>query len=635
MLRLMHKYRRSLFGIILVGLCALAMSGFGVDMLNKRHESYAIKIDDHLISYDEFQRERRALEQRYRMMFGKNFQELSRQLNLNLGQQTVDKLINDHLLEREAKRLGLAVGDQEVSSIIQTQLFRGNFDPKAYAGFLSQMGLSSRQFEAQLASEAQRQAFMGILRFASIASESEAKAAYRRDETSFDTNYIEIEPSKFAAQVNEPSPDTLAQYYSENSSNYEFPPRISYDYVTLDPQKFLDLVDVAPEDIELYYADHQGEFTSPEQIKARHIQLNYKKGASPEEMANLKEKAQQVLEKAVAGEPFESLALQHSDDITTKGNGGDLGWIAKGKMAPAFDEEAFKTKQGGLANLVETDYGFHIVKVDDYRASSVKPLVEVRSQIEKTLRAQEAPAYTSDKAHSLFEEWSKGAQPLSEFAASNNLVAASTVGLLQKEKDPDDSLRGLTAKVINFPDDKRQIIDVGDKTVLVSIKQYRDQEVPPLEQVKAQVLENYKKREAKRLAQKAAQDLAKLAFDKKDQKLQDLAKSAKLEAKNIADLKRANATSHPPFADDALQKAVFGSQAPRRFEANFSAAGKYYVVEVAAVKSPALEVADAKLQEVRKRESEELAQGLILATNSALKARATIDVAPGLVSDEG
>ncbi|MBX7144264.1 MAG: SurA N-terminal domain-containing protein [Oligoflexia bacterium] len=634
MLRLMHKYRRSLFGIILVGLCALAMSGFGVDMLRRQHESYAIKIDDHIISFDDFHRERRALEQRYRMIFGKNFLELSQQLNLNLGQQTVDKLINDYLIERESSRLGLSVGAQEVAGIIQTQLFHGNFDPKAYSGFLNQMGLTSKQFEAQLASDAQRQAFIGMLRFASIASETEARAAYRRDETTIEVNYAEIDPAKYASQVADPASEVLSAYYNENSSSYELPPRISYDYVTLDPQKFLDLVVIAPEDVEIYYADHQSEFTVPEQVKARHIQLNYSKNASAEQMASLKEKAQQVHEKAVAGEPFETLVLQFSDDLTTKSTGGDLGWLGRGKMAPAFDEEAFKTKQGGVAALVETDYGFHIIKIDDYRASSIRPLPDVRTQIEKALRAQEAPAYVSDKAHTLFEEWSKGGMALPEFAATNNLVAVSTNGLLQKDKDPDDGLRGLTAKVINFPDDKRQIVDVGDKAVLVAIKQYRDQEIPPLEQVKTQVIESFKKREAKKLAEKTAHELAKAVATKKELKFAEIVKASKVEAKNIADLKRGSAASHPPFGDGQIQKAVFGTQAARRFEDSFSAGGKFYVAEVAGVKLPTLDLADAKLQEVRKRESEELAQNLVTSVSNALKAAAAIDVAPGLVSVE-
>lgn len=635
MLRIMHKYRKSLFGFLIVGLVCMMMTGFGIHLLDKRHEPYAVKIDEHIISYEDISHERRNLEERYRSMFGKNFAQIAQQLNLNLAQQALDKSINDYILEREATQRNLTVGDEGLSSLIKTSLFgkEREFDMNAYRGFLRQIGMSSAQFEEKVRDDALRQQYVGILRLAAMPSQREARTAIEREEAKFNFDYVEFDSTEFLKEVKDPDQATLDAYYSEHNSEYELSPRVSFDYVVFDPEKFLDLVEVTPDDVEIYYSDHQSQFTTDEQIHARHIQLNYAKNATPTEMAALKTKAEEVQQKALSGESFESLALQYSDDITTKGNGGDLGWISRGKMAKQFDASAFKTKEGAISEVIQTDYGFHVVKVEGVKPSAPKELNAVRAEIETIIRKREAPAYTADKARSLYEKWQSGSQSLADFAVENNLAAASTNGLLDKEKDPDNNLRGLTGKVLAFPEDTKQTIDVGDKTVLVSIKQYKDQEVPPLDQVKAKVVENWKKQQSIKLA-KAAADAA-LQSVSTHENLKATALASKRTVKESKEQSVSNRSKAPPFNDQGVEKELFtfesvGKKPSKVYEID----GKYYLFQVTAVSKPDAGAIDSKLVEYRRRGADSFLQTVALAMTNRLKAHSNIDIAPGLLTQD-
>lgn len=635
MLRVMHKYRKSLFGFLIVGLVCMMMTGFGVNLLDRRQQPYAVKIDEHIITYDDISHERRNLEERYRSMFGKNYQQLIQQLNLNLAQQAVDKSINDYIIEREAIHHDLTVGDEGLSTLIKNSLFGKDrpFDMATYRAFLQQIGMSSTEFEKAVRQDALRQQYVGILRLAAMPSTREARNAVEREEAKFNFDYVELDPADFIKEIKDPDQAALEAYYNDRSSDYELPPRASYDYVVFDPDKFLDLVEVSPDDVELYYSDHQSQFMTEEQIHARHIQLNYSKSSSPTEMAAIKTKAEEVHQKALSGEAFDSLALQYSDDITTKGNAGDLGWISRGKMAKQFDAGAFKTKEGAISEVIATDYGFHIVKVEGVRAAAPKDLNEVRSEIETIIRKREAPAYTSEKAHALFEKWQSGKQSLADFAVEHNLVAASTNGLLDREKDPDNNLRGLTGKVLAFPEETKQTVDVGDKTVLVSLKQYKDQEVPALDQIKVKLIESWKNQESVKAARKSAEDLLKSASDQSS--LKAAAQAAKHTVKEGKEQSVSNRTKSAPFSSPDVERDLFvfqnvGKKPSKVYEVD----GKYYLFQASSVVKPEQSVIDTKVVEYRRRGADSFLQTVALGVTNRLKARSVIDIAPGLLTQE-
>lgn len=143
-------------------------------------------------------------------------------------------------------------------------------------------------------------------------------------------------------------------------------------------------IDVTDDDIKLYYSTRKDNFKAPETVKARHILLRVKRDASDEEKKQLREKAEGVLKRAKAGEDFVKLVTEFSEDAS-KSVGGDLGYISKGKTVKPFEEAAFAMKPGEISGIVESKFGYHIIKVEDRKPAGVQPLEEVRDKIKQTI----------------------------------------------------------------------------------------------------------------------------------------------------------------------------------------------------------------------------------------------------------
>lgn len=134
-----------------------------------------------------------------------------------------------------------------------------------------------------------------------------------------------------------------------------------------------------------YYDKNKEKFTIPEQVRARHILIKVPFAAPTEEKAKAKEKIRNISEWLKKGERFEILAEQYSEDTTSNKRGGDLGYFQRGRMPKAFDDMAFSMKTGQISDIVETDYGYHIIKVEDRKDAKTKTFEEVKVQIKEKL----------------------------------------------------------------------------------------------------------------------------------------------------------------------------------------------------------------------------------------------------------
>lgn len=151
-------------------------------------------------------------------------------------------------------------------------------------------------------------------------------------------------------------------------------------------------IDVSAEDIDVYYKTHQEEFRTPEMVKARHILVKVDKTAPEEAKKAAKEKAEGLLKRLKGGEDFAKIAAEFSDDPGSKAKGGDLGFFPKGRMVPEFEKAAFSLKPGELSDVVETPFGFHIIKVDEKKESTLEPLDKVKDKIRDKILADRRKA---------------------------------------------------------------------------------------------------------------------------------------------------------------------------------------------------------------------------------------------------
>jgi len=154
-------------------------------------------------------------------------------------------------------------------------------------------------------------------------------------------------------------------------------------------KEILEKVTVSDKDAEEYYGKNRKVFERPEQLRARHILIAVKQSAGDDEKKAAKKKAEDILERIKKGEDFAKLALEFSDDPGSKQKGGDLGFFPKNSMIPAFDKAAFELEPGGVSGVVETSFGYHIIKAEEKKKSEIPPYEAVKEDA-KALALQAA-----------------------------------------------------------------------------------------------------------------------------------------------------------------------------------------------------------------------------------------------------
>jgi peptidyl-prolyl cis-trans isomerase C len=163
-------------------------------------------------------------------------------------------------------------------------------------------------------------------------------------------------------------------------------------------------VTVTEEDLKKHYTANEKKYTDPEQVKARHILIKVAAGAPVEEKKKAKEKAEGLLKRLKDGEDFSKLADEFSEDPTTKKKGGDLGFFPRGRMVKPFEEAAFSLKNGQMSGVVETQFGYHIIKVEDRKEAKVKPFEEVRESVKTQVEAEMGKAKVDEFVKKITQE---------------------------------------------------------------------------------------------------------------------------------------------------------------------------------------------------------------------------------------
>ncbi len=639
MIKVLRKYQRTIFGVLVIAAAALAMGGFGLGsfLTGGGGPRGAITVNDTAISYDEVHRQRRELENLYRARFGQNYDQIMKMFNINVAQTVVDQIIANTLLDQELKRMGFAAGDQELTMLLTTRLFPKGVDEQQYQALLREKGLTSAQFMDELKRTLVREQLMGMLSDISKASVEEARTVVEREDTSYTVSCASFDPEKFLDKAPAPDEEKLKAYYEENSLSYELPERVAYDYVIFSPEDFESTVQVNPEDIEAWYTENSGLYELPDEVNARWIRINKpaeKKGdpATEEELIPAREKAVKALDRARTGEDFTKLVTEYSEDAATKLIGGDIGWVKRGKLSKEFDEEAFALKGPGIAELVETPEAYFVVEVKEYKEKQPKPLEQVKDGIEKEIRKREAPTYASETANGMLSQCSKSGKSLKDFAAEKNLKVASSGKLLAKEEDPAPKVAGLTRKILEMPGEEKQVVELKEISVLVGVAQYREVETPPLAEVKEKVAADIRQKEAKELAWQAAQsffekvEASPAAFDAEAKKT-----DAKLD--KIAGVKVESPGDLPD--EQEVHSAVFNMPGSGLVKKVIKVQGKPSVFYVTEVKKPDPAEVEKKVDDKLPQVSRENAEILMQSIVNRLKAQAKIEVDPILTMDEG
>jgi len=310
---------------------------------------------------------------------------------------TLERMVRDQVLGAAAAKSKLTTSDQRLmQELQQNELIRalrgpdGKLDMTRYQQLLGARGMSPAMFEAGVRQDlASRQVLAGV-GGTSFATPAEAKAAIDAFLEKREIQVARFDTADFAGKVN-PSDADLEAFYKANPSMFQAPEQADIEYVMLDAESIMKNLPVNEQDLKTYYEQNVSRIGGQEERRASHILIAAGKDAPAAERAKAKAKAEEVLAQAKKSpDSFAELAKKYSQDPGSAVKGGDLDYFTRGAMTKPFEDAAFALKPGEISGIVESEFGFHIIKLTDVKSPKQKTFEEMRPELEAELKKQQA-----------------------------------------------------------------------------------------------------------------------------------------------------------------------------------------------------------------------------------------------------
>jgi peptidyl-prolyl cis-trans isomerase D len=401
----MRRHRRWLYGFLWVVIAAfiiLYIPAF-TDVGQRGAGATLVEVGPLPITVGEYQKAYQRQREMYQSMYeGRLDNEALKRLGLE--EQTLQSLIDDRVLQLEARRLGITVDDDTVRQRLATSpefqidgRFMGGDEIRRR---LELQGVSVGEFEEDLRRRILRERVVSLITDGIMVSPREAEDEFRRRNEQIKAEYA-LAPTE-AAGITVGEAEVRARFEA-GKDRYAFPERRLLSYLLLDQATLQPRVTVTEAEERAYYDAHQDEFKQGEQVCASHILVKVKatpeatEGHADDEARKLAEAA---LDQARAGADFAALARKLSEDQGSGPQGGDLGCFERGRMVPEFENAAFSLSVGETSDLVKTQYGYHVIRVASRRDETVPAYTQVKDRIHQTLIGQ--------RVRSLLEEQLQG-----------------------------------------------------------------------------------------------------------------------------------------------------------------------------------------------------------------------------------
>jgi peptidyl-prolyl cis-trans isomerase D len=338
--------------------------------------------------------------------------------NPAMRRETLETLVNERLLLAAVYREHLTVGDERLARIFREDpqfASMRNPDGSLNQAIVQAQGMSSEMFVGQLRQElGMQQVLRGVSQsgLAPVAVAGSALDALFQRRT---IAYQRFDAKTYAAKV-APTDAELEAYHKAHEGEFSAPEQATIDYVVLDIDTLKKGITVADKDLHDYYEQNKARYTMAEERHARHILIAADKDAAADVKKKAKARAEALLEQArKAPGAFAELAKKNSDDTGSAPQGGDLDWSARGSMvSKALEDAVFALKPGEIAPLVESEFGYHVIKLEGTRGGEVKPFEAVRAAIVEEVSKQQASKQWAEKAEQFTNtvyEQADGLQP--------------------------------------------------------------------------------------------------------------------------------------------------------------------------------------------------------------------------------
>ena len=484
---------------IFLGLITLPFAFWGVDsyVRNSGAGRDMASVGGSKISVSEFEMALRERQDQLRQSMGESFSPEAMNLpEVRLG--ILNSLVDKRLLMLEADKKRLMTSDGMLRDSIRAipgLQEDGKFSMERYESALRSRGMSQQQFEARLRQDMTLQQLLGSVSETAFVSATQTDALLRLQLEERQFNEYRIASDQFSDKAKIEAAE-VQKYYDDNKAQFEVAERVKAEYLVLSLDALLAQATVSDAEVKTWYDSHKDRYEVPEERRASHILILAKPDADKEKSKAKAEEVLAELQKSPA--KFAELAKKYSEDPDSAEKGGDLGFFGRGMMVKPFEEEVFKQKEGDTSGLVESEFGYHIIKLTGIKASTVRPIEEVKAEIEGELKRQAASRKFAEAAegfNNMVYEQSDSLQPAADqfkltieksdwVPKSPDAKSAAQIGQLANPK----ILTALFSEDAIKNKRNTEAVEIAPNTLLAArVLEHSPASVKPFETVKAEI----------------------------------------------------------------------------------------------------------------------------------------------------
>jgi peptidyl-prolyl cis-trans isomerase D len=419
--------------------------------------------------------------------------------------QAAARMVLQKAVLEQAHNMGLRVTDQEVADFFrQGDIGRQLYPNGKYVGqeraaeiIAEVTGLSAEKFQEAIKQELLFRKLQAVVQGAVTVPPAEIESEYKKQNLKVKFDYAVISAEDVAKKVSVTEPE-LRAYYEQNKAQLKDtqPEQRKIKYVVIDAAKLP--VQISDSDYEQAYKARQAQFKTPEQVDVRHI------------LVKTKEQALDIKKQLEGGADFAALAKKYSEDPGSKDTGGLYKNVEHGKMVPEFDKAAFELPVGKISDPVQTNFGYHILKVDAHRQPGQRTLAEVKPELEEQIRAQKQQQVANMLANQVLSDAKSGG--LDKAAATHKLNVTTTDYVAADAALPGiGSSPEAMSQIFTFQKDTPSTASAGQNVVIADVLDIKPKSTPTFEQARKQLEDRFRQERAQQMLGQKTQELAEKA----------------------------------------------------------------------------------------------------------------------------
>jgi peptidyl-prolyl cis-trans isomerase D len=429
---------------------------------------------------------------------------------VNLKKVVIQNMVNQALLLQEAKRIGLFVDDSELVRDIRTDpTFQrdGRFDESMYRAFVSNIKMTPTTFEEARKQELLERQVVRLLTDSVKTDPQEVKQLWHFQNDKLALSVLLIQPEQPAGPID---PKELEIFYKENEAKYEFPPSLEIEYAVFSWQDLIKKMSISEDEAKSYYNNNPKEFIEPERVHARQILFKTPEDATPEIIEQVRKRAEFTKNAIEGGQSFQEVAKSESQDDATADKGGDLGFFSRGTVNRDLERVAFALEPGKISDPIKTEQGFHLLMVDEKKPETVIDFALAKEKIEHKLMEEKARKKIASDADDFYEQVYRnedlsGSAKQFGFDVRKAEFVTRAGGIPDFTSDPKVMEEAFSLRTGEIS----RLLRVGDKFLVIKLLAKNKERIPPLDEIRKTVEQDFLKRQAANAARKKAEEILK------------------------------------------------------------------------------------------------------------------------------